>query len=180
MFENFAFPSVDLDSTRSANAPSPMDQAPINQARPRKTAALYIPMHISKLNEPLTPPMSPLHSPGVSPSDSESCYTYFNAPSHDALTSTLLSLALSPASPDTSDDESCEPEKKPFEDVRRKRQSMARMQTSDDLLRQLGELVKSVSSPSCRKQSSGSALAEASGVRKNRSRDVTKRRVAAA
>jgi hypothetical protein len=130
-----------------------------------------------------------MHSPAPSPADASSCYTYFNAPSHhDALTSTLFSLALSQhPSPDVSDNES-EPEQLVFEDVRRKRQSMARMQTNEDLLRQLGELVKRVSAGHQPRKGSSCSLSENSGVQKSRSRstkraksrETSKRRLAAA
>jgi hypothetical protein len=116
-----------------------------------------------------------MHSPGPSPADVDSCYEYFGS-KDDPLTSTLVSLALTPktnnqhstggyASPDASDNE-CEAD--PLEDVRRKRQSMARMQTNDDILRQLGELVKRVS-PSSSRKGSATSLVESSGVVKRSS-----------
>jgi hypothetical protein len=152
MFENFSFPSSTVD-----DSPATPPMTPVTR-KPRTT------LHTA--SEPLSPPLSPMHSPGPSPTDTECCYTYFDS-KHDPLTSTLASFTLTPktrpgyASPEASDNES-EPDTCAFEDVRKKRQSMARMQTNEDLLRQLGELVKRVSTSS-RKGSAGS-LVESSGV----------------
>ncbi|KAF8254035.1 hypothetical protein K440DRAFT_618632 [Wilcoxina mikolae CBS 423.85] len=189
MFKNFSFPSSPSSSTQSS-VDSQL-QTPTSP-RPRKTPSFLHPSSAATAaaassKDPLTPPLSPMHSPAPSPADASSCYTYFNASHHDALTSTLFSLALSQQpSPDVSDNES-EPEQLVFEDVRRKRQSMARMQTSEDLLRQLGELVKRVSAG---RKGSACSLSESSGVQKSRSRsrggkraksrETGKRRVAAA
>ena len=150
MFENFSF-----DSSPS-KYDSPVDPNPATSN-----------------TIPLTPPLSPRHSPAAPPVDSLPAYKNLGSPlymHHDALASTLFALAISPAarprqyaSPEASDCES-EPEFA-LEDVRRKRQSMARMQTNDDLLRQLGELVKRVSPGASRKPSPPS-LVETSGITK--------------
>ncbi|KAF8538360.1 hypothetical protein BDD12DRAFT_166826 [Trichophaea hybrida] len=193
MFKNFSFPSSPSSTQSSVDSQL---QTPTS-SRPRKTASSSSSSFLhpssaatasaSLSKDPLTPPLSPMHSPAPSPADASSCYTYFNASHHDALTSTLFSLALSQQpSPDVSDNES-EPEQLVFEDVRRKRQSMARMQTNEDLLRQLGELVKRVSAG---RKGSACSLSESSGVQKSRSRsrggkraksrETGKRRIAAA
>lgn len=157
MFENFSFPSPSKDDSPPTSAP-----ATPTTTRPRHP--------VFPACEPLSPPLSPMHSPGPSPTDADACYTYFDS-KHDPLTSTFASFALTPktlpgyASPDASDSES-DPD--PFEDVRRKRQSMARMQTNEDVLRQLGELVKRMAPAGHRKGSSGS-LVETSGVVKRSS-----------
>jgi len=170
MFENFSFPSP---AAPAANDPLPPPSKSTSPSRPRRQ-----PHSLRPSSDPLTPPLSPMRSPGVSPIDSDSCYTYFDSVHDDPLTSTLASFALTTskskpryASPETSDNE-CDP----LEDVRRKRQSMARMQTDDDLLRQLGELVKKVSpaNSGSRKGSTGS-LTETSGVVKKRSGNAKSR-----
>lgn len=167
MFKNFSFPSPAAPAANDSPLPSPTKLAPTPAPRPCRQ-----PLSLQPSSEPLTPPLSPMHSPSVSPIDSDSCCTYFNSAHDDTLTATLASFALTTskaksryASPETSDVE-CDP----FEDVRRKRQSMALMQTNDDLLRQLGELVKRVSPASggSRKGSTGS-LTETNGVVKKRS-----------
>lgn len=168
MFENFSFgPAPSSEDAAIFSLPCTSTSRPRKQCNPSAYA----------LTEPLTPPLSPLHSPNPSPIDAESCFSYFDSlRNDDPLTSTMASFSLSPkssqlgySSPDSSDNEV-----DPFEDVRRKRQSMARMQTNDDMLRQLGELVKRVSPPSSRKGSAGS-LVETSGVMK-RSNNNTKAR----
>ena len=125
-------------------------------------------------------------SPCLSSHPSPHNHHHHHSRHHDPLTATFVSLALSSRAPtadthgrgdradadtDTETDSDSERERRRrlgAEDVRRKRQLMARMQTSDDVLRQLGELVKRVVAapgPGSRKSSTG-LPGESGGVSK--------------
>lgn len=168
MFENFTF----VDGPVPATPPTPLTWTMTHSDR-------------AKLDAPLTPPLSPTH---------DDCYRAFTSthPSlSDPLTNTLSALGISPSlppsavqsksafgslwssksafSPESSDSESELTMPVQREDVRRKRQTMARLQTDDDLLRQLGELVRTVGSKGAELAACSSSASASCGVSKRRS-----------